>query len=522
MSRLPWVVLVVAVRVVAADVAVSDVAQLRAAIQAAQAGDTITLADGTYVSSSDFSCSANGLTQQPIVVRAANRGGAVIESSSTEGFKVSGKHWHFVDLVMRGTCASDSSCEHAFHVTGDADGFTLRGNQVVDFNAQLKANAAQVSGVWQTPDQGHIEGNELYDTRARNTGNPTTKLNIDTGDDWVVRGNFIHDFQKGGGDGISYGAFMKSGGRRGVFERNLVICQTASGHTGGTRIGLSFGGGGTGAAFCAPAFNANTPCDPEHTDGQLKNNIVVNCSDVAVYLNKATNTKVLNNTFIATNGVDYRFATSTGLAQGNLMTSVVRARNGGTFTGVENVTNVSVATFDGYYTAPLAGDLRVTGDVASLQGVVAALPEVQLDYCARTRPTGTRTVGALEHSLGSCDTVWMAPTGGGSGATGGGSGATGGGAGAMGGGVGATGGGVGATGGGVGATGGGVGATGGGVGAAGGGVGATGGGDAVTGGGTGATGGGGGGEPEPATGCGCVAADATWVLAALALLLRRR
>ena len=63
------------------------------------------------------------------------------------------------------------------------------------------------------------------------------KLNIDTGDDWVVRDNYLHDFSMAGG--ISYGAFMKSGGNRGVFERNLVIC-VKDAPAGDTRIGLSF------------------------------------------------------------------------------------------------------------------------------------------------------------------------------------------------------------------------------------------------------------------------------------------
>ncbi len=496
MNRLLFVCVVTSLRVFAAEVPVSTVTELRAALQAARAGDVITLADGTYVTTSDFSCSANGTAQQPIIVRAANQFGAKLELATTEGFKVSGKHWQFEGLELRGTCANDADCEHAFHVTGDADDFVMRGNRVVNFNAQLKANAAQVSGVWQTPDRGLIERNELFDTRARNTGNPTTKLNIDTGDDWVVRGNFIHDFQKGGGDGVSYGAFMKSGGKRGVFEKNLVICQAQGAHTGGTRIGLSFGGGGTGNAFCAPAFDANVTCDPEHTDGTLRNNVVVGCSDVAVYLNEATNTKVLHNTFIGTNGVDYRFATSTGLAQGNLLASVVRARNGGTFTGLENVTGVSGATFEGYYQSPAIGDLRIKGDVSALHGVVTALSEVPDDFCGRARPAGARTVGALEHSSGSCETVWAAllPVGGGGGSTPVDAGAGGGGGSAL---VDA-----GAGGGGGSAL---VDAGAGGGGAAVVDAGSGGGGDATT-------------EPS---GCGCMSTDGVWLLALLTLLRRR-
>ncbi len=34
------------------------------------------------------------------------------------------------------------------------------------------------------------------------------------GDDWVVRDNFLHDWRKNGGNFVSYGVFLKSGGKR--------------------------------------------------------------------------------------------------------------------------------------------------------------------------------------------------------------------------------------------------------------------------------------------------------------------
>jgi hypothetical protein len=238
---------------------VANVSQLQSALASAQAGDEIVLADGTYDVSQNLSCSAEGTAAQPIVVRAANRHAARIRFNASEGFKVSGRYWTFDGLDLEGVCAQDSTCEHAFHVTGHAENFVLRNSRVRNFNAQLKVNASKnASNVYEMPHRGLIERNEVYDTRARNTTNPVTKLNIDTGDDWVVRDNSLHDFSKVATDGVSYGAFMKSGGRRGLFERNLVIC-TKDAPAGSIRIGLSFGGGGTGAAFCAPAFDAAVP-----------------------------------------------------------------------------------------------------------------------------------------------------------------------------------------------------------------------------------------------------------------------
>lgn len=379
---------------------VADVASLVAAIGAASPGDEIVLAPGTYAFSG-VTCAAMGTEQAPITVRSRDPLGARIDFDGVEGFKVSGANWHFDGLDVVGVCANDDDCEHAFHVTGKADGFVLRDSRVVDFNAQLKVNSAPIDDVWETPDRGRIERVELFDTRARNTGNPTTKLNIDTGDGWIVRDTYLHDFQKGGGDGVSYGAFMKSGGHDGVFERNLVVCDGGL-HVGGTRIGLSFGGGGTSPAYCAPAFDASVPCSVEHTDGVMRNNVIVGCSDVGVYVNRGVNTAVVFNTLIGTSGVDFRFDTTTGRAHGNLLDGQIRDRDGGVHVEGTN-TVVDAAAFAAAYADALRGDLGVVGEVAAWEGAATPDPDVTDDYCGRGRSPAMWTAGALEHSLGDCE-----------------------------------------------------------------------------------------------------------------------
>lgn len=409
----------------AADVPVASAAELAAALGAAKAGDTIVLAAGTY-DLTDASCRADGTAAAPITVRSASPLAAKVRFSGVEGFKVTGASWRFEGLDVQGVCATDSACEHAFHVSGGATGFELRGSRVVDFNAQLKVNSARdAGGVMRTPHGGLVEGNELYDTHARATGNPTTKLNIDTGDGWVVRANFIHDFQKGGGDNVSYGAFMKSGGKGGVFERNLVWCERTL--KGGVTIGLSFGGGGTANEFCAPAFDPGKPCDPEHTGGTMRNNVVVGCSDVGIYLNRSQSTKILHNTLIATSGVDFRYASSTGEARGNVLAGKMRARDGASFTAVDNLTDVPSADFASWYVDPTAADLRKKGDLGALVDL-ASQASVTDDFCGRAR-AGKHDLGAVEHSLGDCDTTRVYPggPGGGFGADGGAAGSDGGG-----------------------------------------------------------------------------------------------
>lgn len=380
-------------------VPVSDVGGLEAAISAAKPGDVIELADGTYASDG-ISCTANGTAGTPIVVRAVNPLGAKIRFDALEGFKVSGDHWHFEDLEVTGVCANDDDCEHAFHVTG-ASGFVMRRVTAVDFNAQLKVNASQSGASWKLPNGGLVEGCDLHDTHPRMTSNPTTKLNIDSGDDWVVRGNLIHDFEKGGGDGVSYAAFLKCGGQRGIVEQNLVLCERD--FSGGTRLGLSLGGGACAPQFCQPAFDAGTPC-VEHHDGIVRNNIVANCSDVGVYINASANSRVLFNTLVGTAGIDFRFPASTGVAIGNVLAGNVENRNGATATFMQNLENVPQADFDAWYQAPLLGDLRLEGAPTPVLGMGPTVPEVTDDYCARVR-SAPNDLGALQSSLGDCETV---------------------------------------------------------------------------------------------------------------------
>src|SRR5690606_22946082 len=132
---------------------------------------------------------------------------------AVEGFKVSGANWVFENLTLRGVCADDSSCEHAWHIVGGADNTIIRNNVAVNFNAQIKANGEGDPRVW--PDDVLVEYNEFYDEAPRNTSNPVTKIDVVGGRRWIIRGNYIHDFAKGGGNNLSYAAFLKGNSRDG-------------------------------------------------------------------------------------------------------------------------------------------------------------------------------------------------------------------------------------------------------------------------------------------------------------------
>lgn len=380
----------------AAVVPVATPAQLIAAIDGAAAGDVITLAAGTYDISQNLNCDVPGTANAPIVVRSATPLGALIRFDAVEGFKVSARHWVFEDLDIQGVCADHSDCEHAFHVFGDADFLVLRRSRLRDFNAQIKSNRGPDALVF--PDDVVIEGNEFADGTPRQTGNPVTKLDVVGGRRWIVRANFIHDFEKAQGDHISYAAFLKGNSRDGLFERNLVICERD--HVGGVRLGLSLGGGGSGPdSICE-----DSSCTPEHQNGILRNNLVVHCpADVGIYLNEAANTRIHDNTLIATTGIDVRFAASTADIRNNLVSGQIRNRDGGTSTQSSNVTGITTTQFEQWFADPLAADLTLLNGTAFVD-LAEPLGTVPDDYCGSLRgPEPDR--GAIEYDGAICDTV---------------------------------------------------------------------------------------------------------------------
>ena len=275
----------------------------------------------------------------------------------------------------------------------------MAGNRIADFNAHLKVNA--VSGV--APSGGLVEGNELFNTHPRETTNTVALLNIDAASAWVIRNNLIYDFNKAGGDAVSYGAYVKGGAERPVIERNVVICRRKD-RKGGARIGLSFGGGGTGAQYCAPNYDAGGSCDQEVIGGVMRNNIVADCSDVGIYLNQSTNSLILFNTLIRTRGIDFRFPGSTGEARGNLMASEIRTRDGGKFTDGGNLMRTRSDDLEELYQDPDAGDLRLRGKPTLVAGKGGADPRVTDDFCGRKR-NAPLDMGALQSSLGDCPTL---------------------------------------------------------------------------------------------------------------------
>jgi len=291
----------------------------RRALAAAVPGDLVTFLPGRYLVKGTLFASRPGSEAAPIVVRAAQPGTVEIAFDAGEGFAVSAPYWRFENLTLRGACRYDDNCQHAFHVVGNAHHFSARNNTLSDFNAHFKINGE--NGAF--PDHGLIEANTLFNSGARRTARPVTPIDLVGANGWIVRANIIRDFVKGSGDRISYGAFAKGGAQDTLFERNLVQCEQALAGAGGQRVGLSFGGGGTGKQYCR-----DRQCITEHDGGTMRANLIAGCSDVGIYLNSAANTRVVDNTLLDTAGVQVRFPTSGATLDGNLVDGPMRAQDG--------------------------------------------------------------------------------------------------------------------------------------------------------------------------------------------------
>jgi uncharacterized protein (TIGR03382 family) len=376
----------------AASATVFNVGELRDAMLTALPGDIIELGPGVYVIDEPLRTGTAGTEAEPIVVRVGGLGAARIDSNVAEAFKVTEPHWRFEHLVVHGTCVDDSTCEHAFHITGEADFTVILDCELVDFNAQIKGNGEPIgpSGTYVFPDDVRITRNRLYDTRPRSTANPVTKIDVVGGRRWTVDKNRIADFEKAGGDGVSYAAFLKGNSRDGRFLGNTVECADA--FTGGTRIGLSLGGGGSGPD---PICEDGT-CTPEHQGGLIANNLIAHCNDVGIYLNEALDTRVYHNTIFDTAGIDVRYAASVASIYNNLVAGTIRDRDGGTHEAGGNLTLIEPTDWDAWFVDPSDLDFGLEQG-ATFVDLGWDGTQVDFDFCDNDRDDDEPDIGAIEY-----------------------------------------------------------------------------------------------------------------------------
>jgi hypothetical protein len=371
---------------------VSTAEEVRDAIAAARPGDVITLLPGRYRFDRALAARAEGTEQAPIIVKAERPRSVQVEFISVEGFSVSGPYWRFENLSIRGACDHDSDCEHAFHVTGAAHHFAALNNTVRDFNAQFKING---SG-GRFPDNGLIAHNTLANGAPRQTAKPVTPIDLVAASGWTIRGNLIADFVKAQGDRVSYGAFAKGAGSGATFEDNVVLCEQQLQDQPGQRVGLSFGGGGTGKPYCR-----DKRCITEQEHGVIRNNLVASCSDAGIYVNSAADTSIVHNTLLDTGGIDVRFPESAADVTGNLVDGAIRARDGARLRAQDNIDTPVAYLYAGYHPVrKLFNGVRGLDLAWAGRPPRRALASQSTDMCGKRRPVWA-SYGAFE-DFGAC------------------------------------------------------------------------------------------------------------------------
>ena len=370
---------------------VGSIQSLDAALGSAVPGDIIELLPGRYrIDGRGISIVRAGRRDAPITVRAARLGDVIIESTVVEAIKINAPDWHFENLVIRGLCSQqdDLSCEHAFHVVGNAKRTVIRNNVLADFNAQIKINGEDGG----FPDAGIIDHNTLIDTRPRYTSNPVTPIDLDAASEWIMAGNLIADFIKSGGNGISYGAFAKAAGANNVFERNTVLCENQLQNQPGQRVGISFGGGGSGEVIRRDGGRSGL----EHDNGRISDNLIAFCSDEGIYINRARNSQIEHNTLLDTAGIEVRFAQSSADIKSNIIDGIIAVRDGAVMRSDTNEKAPLIGLFVGWHP-----QRNLFVDVGRLNlawrndPLRTSIPDLRPDLCDAAR--GSRpAIGAFE------------------------------------------------------------------------------------------------------------------------------
>ncbi|MDP2809177.1 MAG: chondroitinase-B domain-containing protein [Rhodocyclaceae bacterium] len=348
-------------------------AEIQQGIAQAHPGQVLEIAPGTYPMARSIRIHNAGQADRPIILRAKAPGSVIIESTALEGFHLHAPYWIFENLVIRGICKEHSNCEHAFHIVGKARNIVIRNNRIEDFNAQIKVNG--LSGDW--PDDGLIQFNSLTTSKKRNTARPITPIDIVGADRWQVADNVISNFVKGDGNKVSYGVFMKGASSHGRIDRNLIICTDKDISQPGTRVGLSFGGGGTyPVSLCR-----DQRCITEHSHGIAVNNIIAHCNDFGIYINKSNQTLIAHNTLINTYGIEIQFQSASATMNGNLMEGLIVQRNAGRLDVGLNERKSLTSVFadpDKLKLEPVASFEKIKAD-----------PNVADDFCGRPRQAET-------------------------------------------------------------------------------------------------------------------------------------
>lgn len=375
----------------AQGVTVSTVGELRAAIEAANAGGdkTIEIEDGTYTLDQLLHVTADGVTVRG---GSGDRDAVILEGQGMGGgvshiFLVRGSDFTVRDMTLRGVA------NHLIQVQGeqDADRPVISNLHLVDAYEQMIKVSCDAAHPETGSDDGQVEGCHFEYSAGIGPQYYIGGVDAHCATGWIVRDNRFEHIRSPEAALAEHAIHFWSGSEGTIAERNLIIdCDR----------GIGFGLGDRG-----------------HTGGIIRNNMIhrgENAGDVAIGLESSPDTRVINNTVFYLdaypNAIEYRFSATTNVQiVNNLTNKNIQARDGASGTESSNVDGAEGSWFVDAAGADLHLASRVAG-VADSGEEVAGLVD---DFDRGPRPEGAGIdIGADEYNSPSGDTTPpRAPTG---------------------------------------------------------------------------------------------------------------
>lgn len=298
---------------------VADIKALMRACQNAVPGDEIVIAKGVYtlrdksrimIKDRPGPITVRGATGKPedVIVEGLGQDNEAVQMI----FELTASpHWTFRDLTTR------NSYYHGFKFNTSSTNCVLRNVVMRDHGESgVKGTSDPDKGAY--PDDLLVEKCDIGFTK-KTGGTRSVVEGIDgvAVKGWIIRGNRFVNVQKGGKP--AYGAFTKGNSLETVIEGN---------HFENCFIGASFGGGGTGVKFFR-----DHDTSLEHRWGAIRNNTFTNCTDAAIYINKANACVIEGNVMTGCGmNIQLRYPGTTGRVKNNVAKDsaepVVKLRDG--------------------------------------------------------------------------------------------------------------------------------------------------------------------------------------------------
>jgi hypothetical protein len=261
----------------AQEIKADNAAAIKAALASAGPGDTVVIKPGEYDLGGSVATGKDGTKDQPVTLRCeGDKGYAVLKVRGDVGFRIRSKFWEFRGIHFK---SDRKSVEDLVFMDGPGGAGNIH---IVDCKISGAGEFGMKGAKGGRDKPAHnvvIEHTEMYDVVE-------TGFDLVSGDNWVLRGCYVHDYGSGGG--VHYGIFLKGGGKNGIIEGCIV-----DGSAGKGTLGISFGGGLTGRQWLP--MGADGKVGPEADGGIARNNIVIKAADSSYHSNNGANCKFYNN-----------------------------------------------------------------------------------------------------------------------------------------------------------------------------------------------------------------------------------